>query len=467
MAAVTELELLTYLFNPKLYNFAKSNIKYLKSKYQGAGNVNARLVHILDSVENIDKYTQTEFGLDCRTMQLSDDVLQLIDGYYQKGLKLTDNEITKATGLFCNLISQEVISMCSEEFSDSPEKFIKEISKFNPESIVSISSDFRHGMKFSEMPLDTMNDSVCDNVLKSSIPMINEHMGAGGYQEGTLTCISAKPGLGKSLYAMQETLGFLRQGKKVWYAAIGDLNEIHFMTRLSAMGLGIPLTTVLANFKWFYKSMLQSPDFGPYMQNLYVDFLQPDKITCAQYIAELKVKGILDEYDCFIFDYDESFASETEYGDETMNMYEKHGNTYNALKDFIQERPSKFAFILSQPKPAYYNAEEVPLEALAESSKKAKIVDHVITLGNCRTHQNNLTNICLVKNRNGSLGHTYALIDRDVRFQSISEDMYYLIKGASKQITFNKSVAMEENQISIDTIREQYEANMANSDKSA
>lgn len=463
MAAITELELLTYLFNPKLYSFAKNNIKYLKSKYDGNATVNAKLVYILDSIENIDKYTATEFGLDCRTLEVSDDVLNLIDGYYQKGQKLTDNELTKTTKLFCNLVSHEVVETCAEEFSDNPEQFIKAVSKFNPESIVSISSDYRHGMKFGDIPIDLMNDSICDNVLKSSIPMINQHMGAGGYQEGSLTCISARPGGGKSLLALQEALAFIKQGKKVWYAAIGDLNEVHMMTRVSALALGIPLTDVLMNYKWYFKSVLNSADFSQCINNLYIDFLQPDKITCAKYISDLKVKGVLDEYDCVFFDYDENFASENDYGDETMNMYEKHGNTYNAIKDFIQEKPNKFAFILSQPKPIYYNAEEIPLEALAESSKKAKIVDHVITLGNCRTHYNNLTNICLVKNRNGSLGHTYALIDRDVRFQSISEDMYTLIHGATKQVTFNTKSAMGENQVSYNTIREQYEASTASS----
>lgn len=461
MAAITELELLIYLFNPRLYNFAKNNIKYLQSKYHGNNSVNAKLVYILDSIENIDTYSQTEFGLDCRTLQVSDDVLNLIDGYYQKGLKLSDNEISKATGLFCSLVSQQVVESCLEDFSDNPERFIKEVSKFNPESILNISSEYRRSVTFDDIDLSLMVDNVCDNVLKSSIPTINKHMGAGGYQDRTLNMIVSRPGGGKSLLGMMETLAFLKQGKKVWYAAIGDLNEVHFMTRLSAQALGMPLTTVLMNYKWFYKSLLQSADFGKVMGNLTIDFLKPDAISCSRYLADLKVRGIHDEYDVFIFDYDSNFGDDEQLGEDYGSMYFKGGNTYNALKEWA-DSPNKWTFIMSQPKPAYYNAEEIPLEGAAESSKKQQIVDTMITLGNCRTHQNNMTNICIVKNRNGSIGHTYALIDRDVRFHEISEDMYYLIKGSAKQITFNTN-AMEEGQVSYSEVKDQFENNMASS----
>ena len=476
---ITELELITYLFNEKLFPYAKSNIKYLeeKYKYDQSNVVNYKLVYILNNIERINKYSKTEFELDCRTLQVSDDVLKLIDSYYDKGQSLSEEEISKTVNVLCDIISQEVINVNAKEHSDNPSEFIRDLSKFNPDNIVSISSEYHHGSILSEIPYQELKDKVEDTVIKSSLPFVNKHMGAGGYLPNTVNMITAKPGLGKTLLGMQETLAFAKQGKKVYYAAIGDISEMHVMTRMTSLALGIPLNQVILNWKWFWKSLLQNEEWSEAIKNIYVDYLKPDSVSCNRYLADLKANGFDKEYQIFFFDYDANFGDDSGLGDDTIQMYLKGGDTYNALKNFATElKPEaisktdyveRWVFVMAQPKPAYWNNEYIPLEGASESSKKQHIIDTMLTMGDCRTNQNNLINIALVKNRNGTLGHSYALIDRDLRFQELNDEMFSIISGSAKQITFNKSSALTDGQITFDSIKQQYENNLSSNGESS
>jgi hypothetical protein len=247
---------------------------------------------------------------------------------------------------------------------------------------------------------------------------------------------------------------------------------MHVITRITSLALGIPLNQVILNWKWFWKSLLQNEEWSEAIKNIYFDYLKPDSVSCNKYLADLKANGFDKEYQVFFFDYDANFGDDSVFGgDELMQMYKKGGDTYNALKNFSTElKPDaltktdyveRWVFVMAQPKPAYWNDEYIPLEGASESSKKQHIIDTMLTIGDCRTNYNNLANIALVKNRNGTLGHSYTLIDRDLRFQEVSEDMYAIIKGSAKQITFNKSAALTDGQMTFDSIRQQYENNLA------
>ena len=90
-------------------------------------------------------------------------------------------------------------------------------------------------------------------------------------------------------------------------------------------------------------------------------------------------------------------------------------------------------FIASQPKPEYWSKEIIPLQAAAESSKKQKIIDTMLTIGRpWRGAPVGTLNIA--KNRRGTDGKLVRLKfnGANARITPISEDEYVDLKRSAQ-----------------------------------
>ena len=243
---------------------------------------------------------------------------------------------------------------------------------------------------------------------------------------------------GKSLFLIQEACEFCKQGKKVLYLALGDMNEFHFVTRILAQQYRMSMTRVATTFRTVYTQAMNDPEMK-WLDNLLIQYFTPDQISCTNWISFIKSKGYYDEYDVFIADYDSNFASEEE-------MYQKGETTYNQLKS-LSDRPGKWVFVACQPKPNYYSEEILPLESGNESSRKQQIVDNMITISfpPFKGGQNHIGIINVPKYRGGMLASTHYLMDKNGRFEEISRDLYEWLKNCLYPVTLPGSGCSDSN----------------------
>jgi len=233
---------------------------------------------------------------------------------------------------------------------------------------------------------------------------------------------------GKSMLLTQEACEFARQGKKVLYLALGDMNEYHFVTRIFAQQYRVSMNKVALTFDTLMMQARNDPGMS-WIPNLKIQCFQPDQISCTNWISFIKSKGFYDEYDVFIADYDSNFSSEED-------MYQKGETTYNQLKG-LSDRPGKWVFIACQPKPNYYSEEILPLESGNESSRKQQIVDNMITVSfpPIKGGQNHIGIINVPKYRGGMLASTPYLMDKNGRFEEISMPLYSWLKICPDPVT--------------------------------
>lgn len=117
-------------------------------------------------------------------------------------------------------------------------------------------------------------------------------------------------------------------------------------------------------------------------------------------------------------------------------MYEKGESTYNAVKGLV-ETEGKYAFIACQPKQCYWQSESIPMEAGGESSRKAHIVDNIITISTppMPLGLNSAGYLNVAKNRNGMTGMVPYFRDKNGRFEIITPEQYTWLKTTDQELT--------------------------------
>lgn len=221
---------------------------------------------------------------------------------------------------------------------------------------------------------------------------------------------------GKTLFLMQEELGFCLQGARVHHLALGDMKESDFIFRMAAIYSGLPFDQAATNI-------------GVHLQNLKKVIGDKLSLTCVpsatvtaeQYLEYMRPK--LDQYDVLVCDYDANFLTNGQN-----SIYTEGGLLYDRLTEFSQR--GKLVFVASQPKIYAYSNEEIPMEALAESSRKSQIVDAIITIGRCPNTPNHIGVMKIAKNRRGEVGDKSHYIRlSNGRFRLISSLLYSEIKN--------------------------------------
>ncbi len=432
MAALTERDLIVACLHPKIADMARSNMIHLKTKYtqnETISKVVTAVDRLLEGSKNDPGFfncTQIQFEAEVLKLQMGDQINQALTESFMKFENYTSAEITAIQETLKELVVSEVISIAKRDHTNSPTEFVKSLQDFNLDGITAVDERNYRESSFSEISITDLAKDIEGVALKSSLNMINNCSPLGGYLHRTLTMVSGKPGGGKSLFMIQEACNFILQGKKVLYLALGDMNEFHFITRIASQLLRKSLSEVNIQFEYYYKLLLEK---YPQLANLKIQYFLPDSITCSDWIALLKTKGYIDEYDVFIADYDTNFSSEEE-------MYQKGETTYNQLKA-LSDRPGKYVFVACQPKPSYYSEEILPLESGNESSRKQQIVDNMITISNPPSpgNVNHIGIINLAKHRGGMLSSVPILLDKNGRFEEISLEMYNYLKVTRDSLT--------------------------------
>lgn len=285
----------------------------------------------------------------------------------------------------------------------------------NPSELVSIvnsrplSTTAANRLVFSRLDsVDVTADDTNQVALKSCLHLVNSNTPGSGYRKGQLISVTAAPGSGKSLFVMNEAAGFVRQGFKVLYLALGDLDLHDLVSRFVSIYCNIPLSSSIVNLQQ-YQSALS--DLG-----IMFSSVAPSEYTVQDVVAAISEY----DYDVLIADYDSNFKT---FSREA--LYLSSEETYNVLAGVAQNQ-KKLIFVCSQPKIENWDKDLLGLSSLAESSRKQHIVDMMIGIGrNRRSGEIFCGRVSLPKNRRGPSGLDLPyIVNSSGRFYEVSNEFY-------------------------------------------
>jgi len=288
--------------------------------------------------------------------------------------------------------------------NDSPEKIFDEFKNaelFDANNIKTIDSD---------VIIERITDiEIDDEIRKIGTPIpsflnsINESCSYGGYIKGTINLVCAPPGVGKTLFMLNEAINFLRQGKKVYWLSVADMMKIDIMTRMASISCNIPMKDVTSRLplneldqhyynisveemlskrikKYFY---WENHDLQ-YYDNFYCSIVDSGRLSAddLESVVNKKLKHLLDKdvVDIIFLDYDGGIKKT-----KSDNSYEEGEILYNKAVEIARDDESKLLFVASQPAKWSYLHEVLYMDSIGESARKVQIADMGIFISRVTT----------------------------------------------------------------------------------
>jgi hypothetical protein len=252
--------------------------------------------------------------------------------------------------------------------SDNPAKYVEYIKQYQ---YTASFSDKVQVQYLDDPDALTIKNEYMDTtkVLKSAYDIINESSHLGGWPTGQIIMVTSPPGGGKTLYMMSEASKFARDGHKVVYVALADMNISDFYIRLYALENQIPFTQATVEFD---KAHQYVSKLG---KNLAIIIAEADYLSVNDVVDYISTN--LPDTEAVFLDYDSQFLIDKD--DSAGSMYEY------AVRPYISATRLKSmgitTFIGSQPRTSYYGQEYLDLNSAGESSKKQQMVDFILSIG--------------------------------------------------------------------------------------
>ncbi len=434
-----ELYFATALANPKVRTAVRGHLQNM----EWASKFATRISEYFLGLGDMHPYDQMglhghlvhEF-FDTEINQVLHRCLEHVRSYREDATGLRANSILQQFQKFYN---RKVITKIITEFRDNPERLVEEIERVQR-------------MKFASLPIDTLGELDVDKVISedlgdiqyipTSFKCVRESCGTpyegdkteehgkieGGYSTGQVVMVCAAPGNGKTLFLAHEVVRMMEENKKiedekkkirVYWIALGDMNRLDFIIRLSAIWLGKSFNEVKVNPKLYFNDEVR--EAMKYVKISVVPAAFVD-IYGVKYFIENTVVDPTFDPQVVIIDYDANLLSNRE------SMYQTGEEVYNVASSISRPigKPGRLVFMASQPKIEYWNQCPMPKEAAAESSRKQAIIDMMITIARdpSSARDRRVGKMMVAKNRRGIEGSIglYSLMDG--RFTTIDENEY-------------------------------------------
>lgn len=286
-------------------------------------------------------------------------------------------------------------------------------------------SDVDNLIEIREEALGSSDNPV---TVKFFIDAVNKCMQYGALIPGTLNLVVGPPGRGKTTLAINQGLHAAKQGLKSLHVFLGDMKRFDGLLRYVSCLSGASTRDLVNMSNDDLKKFIIKWNMTGVLDNVEVVSYPPETLNIDELIEEIRrlQKENRVHYSQIIVDYDENISEESD------NMYKSSGMVYNKLSAFSEDNKS-VVFILSQPKPDYWKNEVIPLEGAAESSKKQKIIDLMITLGRSN-RECSVGTLNLAKNRRGEDGKLFRILldGSSARIEHITEDEYQRIRQSHR-----------------------------------
>lgn len=392
-------------------------------------------VKLAEFVRDYDYHQINEHLLLNEFKNLNHKEVELIKNKIEKFRKLSADDIIHYRKTFRDLCEAEIINK-SNEFPNPTDRlnFIRETDYKDQFSRNILIESFEEASSRGDDPLNRSG-------IKSHISLINECSPVGEYLSSLLVAVTAAPGIGKSNFLMNESISACLSGKRVHYLAAGDLVPTDFLIRMSAQALKIPIKDIYLNAP-YYIEQTEKLLGGRFKFSC----VPSQSITADEYVNYMM--SIADQFDMFVIDYDTNIATTSD------SMYGAGGELYDLLTKL--SRLGKLVFVASQPKIGFYDHDKIPMQGLAESSRKQQIIDMQITLGRSPKSGYKTGYISVVKNRRGSTGSRPYVISSSLVAVEIQQSKYDLhvdnpLTPSDHQISYEYLVT-EANYLDLDSM---------------
>lgn len=221
------------------------------------------------------------------------------------------------------------------------------------------------------------NSGRSDQVIQSTLPVINYNSQYGGYKKGDVSMVIAPPGTGKSIFLVNEGVKAAMHGYKVLHVYIGDMSLEDGVLRYSANITRLTQNTLVGmDAPSIARALTVKNEVARVFDNINILAYPPLSLNINDLIQNVyedqKENKVV--YDMICIDYPDNLMP-TEN-----NMYENGGVIYANIEKLAKENNS-VVLTASQPKNNQWNQEIITLDGAAESSKKQHHVDMMITLG--------------------------------------------------------------------------------------
>ena len=420
---VNNESLLLSFFNQYLFNEAKQNIEHIEYFYQTTPSTsgNPFIKELIDSIKNynLDAIGEPLFrsilARGGKTQQEADQLMSEI----LKWKQYNREEIAPAAKDMRDVISTAIIRKASARFGNSSTDFLKYLKNVN---VSTGDTEMFSSTSFDKIDINSIIADSKDSCVATNVDLINRAYASCGYKipMSQLVVISATPGSGKTLFAMNLALWFASIGKKTLYTSLADMNLRDFVTRLGSIAFNCSFAESFQNTKEIYENLTKITG-----SNLEISINSAGTVTADQIVE----KAMNENFEIVFVDYDG--VLKTGDGKTTDDsMYNAFGDAYNKLTA-LSVNGKKLVFICSQLKvSSNQGGSIISLSDLAESSKKGQIVDAVLGISKISgpecPHQ--LFDIRFTKCRRGRVGTHGTFIRNQARFIEIPRGLAEQLK---------------------------------------
>lgn len=250
--------------------------------------------------------------------------------------------------------------------------------------------------RVSEVREEALGPSENPVMIKFFLEPVNWLMQYKALPPGTLNMIVAPPGRGKTTTLINQGVYTAQQGFNILHVFLGDMSRYDGLLRYLSCFTGVQTSKLVDLSDEDLKKFISKYNMSGILSHIYIASYPADELTPNQLVEEITSmqKDNKVHFHVIIIDYDENFASS---GDNS--MYTSSGSNYNRIALFAVINKSVI-FIAAQPKPDYWSREVLPLECAAESSKKQKIIDLMLTIGK-PNKDSTVGTVNVAKNRRG------------------------------------------------------------------
>ena len=204
------------------------------------------------------------------------------------------------------------------------------------------------------------------------------------------------------------------QGFRTCHIFLGDMSEYDAFLKYLSYWSGVTTDRILQDG---YERYI-TPEIAAMFRRLRVKSLPADQFNVYQVLAKANQLRANFPFEMLCIDYDANIKNAGQDG-----MYGEGGNTYANLKSYGQSKC--VVLVGSQLKNEYWDYEIVPLNALAESSKKQHHLDMLLTIGRNKTCPT-LGTLNIAKMRRG-MSEVQSRLHLDfpsTRLREVSQDRY-------------------------------------------
>lgn len=293
---------------------------------------------------------------------------------------------------------------------------ISKANSFNLGSTIELSEVRKNAVGSDDNPL----------IIKSMIDEINKCLQFKGYKPGDVIMICSPPGVGKTMFMINEGSNAAIQGFNVLHLFLGDMKNYDGFIRYTSCITGVLQDDIVAMSTSEQSDLIHRFNYQGVFNRVTVAAYAAGEITSKEMIQE--VKRLQDEnhvhYDLINIDYADNLAESSD------NMYKNGGDIYNDLS-LLAGTNHSVVIVGSQPKTEFWDEEIIPKKGAAESAKKQHVIDVMITM-NKASKGATIGTIFLPKVRRGQEGKLirWKSYYEKAKLEVIREDEYLKEKAS-------------------------------------